>query len=292
MEPLVFSRSSDYEYVKMLLPCVVMFVLVCIQLLTFCMFINRVKYPSADNCWNDHIVTPCVEQVFDDIFKVYESKGKTEKAYIVFKHYKSSPFYTMWLFFLLLSLAAIAFIQFWNDFLLEESYTCSTNPTLACFSASPSTYEEKLDCSNMSYLEENNITAVVCFKFVYQLGHAAGAAVGVVTMNALIMCFIQFGLLHLSQCCKAPITIAIQFAAALLTIGATTVLYLLQQSYSTSLHSWYPFIRTYFNGYIIAVATLSFPWFSFKKINDDDEANTIQYHSCTITAHRVTLQMY
>lgn len=87
MEPLVFSRSSDYEYVKMLLPCVVMFVLVCIQWLTFCMFI---KYPSAGNCWRDHIVTPCVEQVFDDIFKVYESKDKTEKAYMVFKHYKSA----------------------------------------------------------------------------------------------------------------------------------------------------------------------------------------------------------
>ena len=161
MEPLVFSRSSDYEYFKILLPCVAIFVLVCIQWLTFCMFINRIKYPRAGNCWHDHIVTPCVEQVFDGIFKVYESKDKTEKAYIVFKHYKSSPFYTMWLFFLLLSLAAIAFTQFWNDFLLEESYTCSTNPTLACFSASPSTYEDKstyyedkLDCSNMSYLEE------------------------------------------------------------------------------------------------------------------------------------------
>ena len=276
MDPLVFSRSSDYEYVKMLLPCVVMFVLVCIQLLNFCIIINCVNYPRAGNCWYDHIVTPCVEQVFDDIFKNYESKDKTEKAYIVFKHYKSSPFYTMWLFFLLLSLAGIAFIQFWNDFLLKEPYTCSTNPTLACFSASPSTYEEKLNCSNMSYLEENNITSVVCYKFVYQLGHATGSAVGVVTMNALIMCFKQFGLLHLSRCCKAPITIAIQFAAGLLIIGATTVLYILQLLSSTSLDSWYPFIRTYFNGYIIAASALSFPWLSFKKI-DDDEANTNQY---------------
>ena len=182
----------------MLLPCVVMFVLVCIQCLTFCMFISCVNYPRAANCWNDHIVTPSVEQVFDGIFRVYESKDKTEKAYIVFKHYKSSPFYTMWLFFLLLSLAAIAFTQFWNDFLLEESYTCSTNPTLACFSGSHSTYEEKLDCSNMSYLEENNITSVVCYKFVYQLGHATGAAVGV----ALQLSLLNLLQLRREACCR------------------------------------------------------------------------------------------
>lgn len=194
--------------------------------------------------WHDKFVTPCVEKVFDNILKVHESENEKEKAYVVFKCYKSPRFYITWLFIILTNLAGIAFVQFWNYFLLEESYICSNNPTLACFSASPSTYQQKLDCSNMSYLEENNITTVVCYKFVFRLGRATGSAVGIVSTSVIIMCLIQLLLLKIwdhckgRDCFKGCITMfLIKLVVALLIMTHSVVLYIFQTSLQQALMS-------------------------------------------------------
>ena len=288
MKPLVFSISSDYVRAQILLPTLFFLLLYIFQWFTIITSLNCCKaiITSINYCkwldywldyWYDKVVTPCVEKVFDNILKVYESENKKEKAYVVFKCYKSPRFYISWLFIILTNLAGIAFVQFWNDFLLEESNICSTNPTLACFSATPSTYQQKLDCSNMSYLEENNITAVVCYKFVYQLGQATGSAVGIVSTSVIIVYLIQVVLLKISHCCKGCITvygcitmILIQLTVALSIVGVTTVLYILQTSSSTSFDTWSPAVKTFGIGYTFATATVFFPSCAFKNINDSE----------------------
>lgn len=125
----------------------------------------------------------------------------------------------------------------------------------------------------MSYLEENNITAVVCYKFVYQLGQATGSAVGIVSISAIIIYCIQAGLLKIKDYCKVLITIVIQLTVALLIVGATTALYILQTSSSTNFDLWSPFVKTVGIGYTFVTATILFPWCAFKKI-DNSQINT------------------
>lgn len=270
MLPVVYSKSIEYVAVQTSPPGLFFLFLFICQCLTIITSVNCCKWLD---CWHDKVVTRCVTKVFDNILKVYESENEKEKAYVVFKYYKSPRFYISWLFLILTNLAGIAFVQFWNDFLLEESNICSTNPTLACFSATHSTYQQKLDCSNMSYLEENNITAVVCYKFVYQLGHATGSAVGVVSISVIITYFIQAGLLKIKERCKVLITILIQLTVALLIVGATIALYILQTSSSTNFDWWSPFVKTVGIGQTFVTATIYFPWCAFKKI-DDSQINT------------------
>ena len=282
MQPLVSSINNDYVRAQTLPPALLFIFLYIFQWFTIITFF---KCLTSINCckwldcwidfWHDKVITPCVEKVFDNILKVHESENEKEKAYVVFKYYKSPRFYISWLFIILTNLAGIAFVQFWNDFLLEESYICSNNPTLACFSASPSTYQQKLDCSNMSYLEENNITSVVCYKYVFSLGQATGSAVGIVSTSVIIVCLIQVLLLKILDCCKGRdcctgcfTMMVIQLAVALLIVGATIGLYNLQTSSSTSFDNWSPFVKTFGIGYTFATATVFFPSCTFKNIND------------------------
>ena len=102
MLPVVYSSSSDYIAVQVLLPSIVLLVLLFffLFLTTITCFFRR----KLRDSWYDNVATPCVKKVFGDILKVYESENE-EKVYVVFKCYKSPQFYINWLFLILLNLA-------------------------------------------------------------------------------------------------------------------------------------------------------------------------------------------
>ena len=86
---------------------------------------------------------------------------------------------------IVLSQIGLAGGSFWYKFLFEKSYAiCSTNTNFACFSMQPNITTPRLDCSNTSYLQENNITSVICYRYAYDLNTATGAALTTIVFNA------------------------------------------------------------------------------------------------------------
>ena len=71
-----------------------------------------------------------------------------------------------------------------DEFLIEESYICSsTDPRLHCFSTSTN---QKLNFRNLSAFEDNE-TFVTCYKYVFNTGHAAASAIGIISATGLII---------------------------------------------------------------------------------------------------------
>ena len=91
-----------------------------------------------------------------------------------------------WLFVILLQASLLAFAQFWDDFLLEASSSCSDDSKLQCFYTTDSLlpYQE-LNCLNTSQVEE--ATSIVCYKYVFNTGRAAASAVGIMSATGLII---------------------------------------------------------------------------------------------------------
>ena len=93
---------------------------------------------------------------------------------------------TLLLFPTLVFVAVSATVQFWDEFLYEESSDCITKSYTCCYGLYQNTTQH-VDCSNTSYLEDNNITSIICHRFVFRLGTAAGSALGIIATNALVI---------------------------------------------------------------------------------------------------------
>ena len=124
------------------------------------------------------------------------SDGK--KSYRILS-YKVPNGYIYLLFFTIINLFAVGLITFWDEYLLDKSHICSTDPQFACFPVFPNMDTPQLDCSNTSYLKNNKIDSVVCFNFVFRLGSATGSALGTISTIVLIICPIQLILLKVSN---------------------------------------------------------------------------------------------
>ena len=123
-----------------------------------------------------------VEYVFDKILK------KDGKYYIVL-NYIAPDRYTNLLFFTVCLLIPIVVLQFWDEFLLEESYDCTENKLTCCFDRIWPTYRLK-DC------ETNN---VICYKFAFNIAAATASALGLVSTIAVVILIISFVLLKCSH---------------------------------------------------------------------------------------------
>ena len=139
-----------------------------------CKCIKHTRLPQ----WHLNFITTIVEHVFENIFKKSEGKGK---VYTMF-NFKAPPFIIYWLYAALVNVTGLAFIEFWDEFLLEESFDCSTDKHIACFLRDRP--DQKLNCSN---LLDDNVTSnsIICYKFVFRLGSALGSALGIITTFAL-----------------------------------------------------------------------------------------------------------
>lgn len=125
-----------------------------------------------NHCWT------CFFRNILEKSKDEEGKGK---VYTMF-NFKAPPFMIYWLYNTLVQVTGLAFIEFWDDFLLEESFDGSTDKHIACFSCDwPN---QKLNCLN---LLDDNVTSnsIICYKFVFELGSALGSSLGVITTFGL-----------------------------------------------------------------------------------------------------------
>ena len=181
------KQYSCYFYWNELLPLIVIsFCLVidiCIVVIFYCYI-----WSKAFRQWFTPFVlrlTPIVEHVFSFMLKSYTDKdGK--KAHSIW-NYKVPENYILGLLVIVINLFQVAFTQFLDNFVFEETHGCTADKTLDCFPSNPSLDTQRLDCYNTSYLMENNITSVICYRLVLNLGTATGSALGTVTTTALVI---------------------------------------------------------------------------------------------------------
>ena len=204
-----------------------------------------------------------------------------KKVYTIL-NYKVPVRYNVLMLAMALSLMGVAGVEFWDHFLFENSHVCSTVPDLVCFPTYPNMTTPRLDCSDTTYLEDNNITSVICYRIVYRLGPATGSALGIITINALLIIILTLLLLKVSNGSewnkrRAVLTVAIQITTVVITVGLVIKVYINRTMISYTNEKL--IIRTVTNGfmtYTIIYSTVLFPWWSFKKIkyeNDIEEDN-------------------
>ena len=173
-----------------------------------------------------------------------------------------------WLYAILVNVTGLAFIQFWDDFLLEESFDCSTDKHIACFSRDwPN---QKLNCSNL--LDDNvTLNSIVCYKFVFQLGRALGSALGVITTFGLGIYIAILLLLIVSNGSRGTkprkrLACSFQVIAVLTILILTNVLIVLQTL--TSHFTIKAFIENGFKtgglGGLMAFSIAVIPWWKFE----------------------------
>ena len=175
----------------------------------------------------------------------------------------------------MLTLMGVAWVLFWDIFLFQETHSCSTNADLACFPAYPNMTTPRLDCSDTSYLEDNNITSVICYRFVFRLGLATGAAFGEVTTITMIIATITLLLLKVSNGSewnkhRAVLTIAIQIITVAIAVGAAIAIYVVDRSTSSVELQAIRIVRDSSVTYTVIYSTVLFPWWSFKKMKDNE----------------------
>ena len=143
-----------------------------------------------------------IEQVFSTMLNTNTDRAG-KKVYTIL-NYQVPERYKVLMLAVVLTLMGVAWVVFWDRFLFEKSHICSTDPDLACFPANPNMSTPRLDCSDTSYLEDNNITSIICYRFVYILGTSIGTALGIVVTTALVIIIINLLLLKLSNGSALP----------------------------------------------------------------------------------------
>ena len=220
--------------------------------------------------WFTPGLTPIVEPVFSFMLKSYT--GKKINSIL---NYKVPEEHILGLLIIVLNLFQVAFSQFLDNFFFKETHGCTADTTLDCFPSNAALDTQRLDCYNTSYLMENNITSVICYRLVLNLGTATGSALGTVTTTALIIYLLALLILKVSngKCnhiCRALSTISIKIFLAIVIIFVTIVLSIDQhETTSTKLKRAILITRNYIVGYAILYSTLFFPWCQFEKIKED-----------------------
>ena len=220
-----------------------------------------------------------IKQVFSTLLNKYIDKSGKQICTIL--NYKVPERYKVMMLAMMFSMTGTGGVIFWDIYLFEDSYICSTDPDLACFPAYPNISTPRLDCSNMHFLEDNNITSVICYRLVYKLGQATGGALGTIAMNALFIVVITLLLLKVSSGSesskrRAVLTIAIQITIVVITLVITVSIRFLPTPITSTLEKRILLVMA--NGsfyYTILYSTVLFPWWSFRKTNykDDNKEN-------------------
>ena len=95
------------------------------------------------------------------------------------------------------------------------------------------TINQPLDCHNMSYLQENNINSIICYRYVFRVGSATGSALGTVTTTVIFLLVITWILLKCSKGARRTVrrgwcTAVTQVIMALTTLAVTGILIYLE----------------------------------------------------------------
>ena len=164
----------------------------------------------------------------------------------------------------------LAFAEFWDEFLLEESYSCSTHPNIHCFILSLSgQHTNCLDTSN------NGTHVIVCYKYVFNTGHAAASAIGIISATGLIIYIVSLVFLKVSDGIRSHkwlITCMKLLAVAEIGIfwQVLAVLQMTETDYSEIYMYAWSFYKTLTMNIMIVSSILSFPWNKFRKIEYEE----------------------
>ena len=197
-----------------------------------------------------------------------EEENEEEKVFTVFGH-EASLKEMRWLFIILVQATLLAFAQFWDEFLLEESYSCSTHPRVHCFSRFSVLSGQLTNCSDID-------TGIICYKYVFNIGHAAASAIGIISATGLIIyivCLLFLKLLNGMRSHKCLITCIKLLAAAEILIF-WQVLAILQIDGGSFAGGILATVRSIYKtlamSFMVVTSILSFPWNKFREIEYEE----------------------
>ena len=215
-----------------------------------------------------------IKHVLQHFLKAHDDEEE-EIYYIVF-NYRIPVEHMYWLSNILIRAFFVALIQFLNNLLFDESRMCSAEPSLDCFSTNSF---NKLNCPSISDVEE--LTTVICYKFVFHVGWATGSAIGTITATSITIYLIILLLLKISggktssYRCKW-FTLVVQHTVASLVTIVTVVLGVSRiQTSSTLLAGLNSSVEIVTVGLIVSSSIGFFPWMIFrdkKKAANDYES--------------------
>ena len=270
----VTGQTYSYYFTREYLPQSIFFIL-CI-IITLLLIPVQLLFKRSSILKRHFKADFLIKHVFSSVLnKQRNRKGKTVYTILDYKVPKS---YKVMMLAIAISLIGVAGKSFWNVFLFGKSNICGTDPKLACFPAQPNLTTPRLDCSDTSYLEDNNITSIICYRYAYNLSGATGAALGIIVIDALFIITITVILLKLSNGsewtkCRAVLTVSFQ-----ITIVALVAVYIAVLVYMFPTAGHYTIERrifiiagNVFVLYTIIYSTVLFPWWSFKKMKDNEE---------------------
>ena len=268
------GQNYSFYFIREYLPPMILFVLctaLSLLLIPVQLLLNR--SPKLKRYFKTHFL---IKQVFSTLLnKCIDKSGK--QIYTIL-NYRVPERYKVMMLAMALSMLGAGGVTFCDIYLFEDSYICSTDPNLACFPAYPNLTTPRLDCSDTNYLEDNNITSVICYRLVYKLGQATGGALGTIAINVLFIIIITVLLLKVSNGSesnkrRAVLTIAIQITIVVIMLISVVfqIKVLPAPVYFTHEKGIILFVASASFEYIIMYSTVLFPWWSFSKINDKDE---------------------
>ena len=211
-----------------------------------------------------------------------DEEDEEEKVFTIFGH-EASLKEMRWLFIILVQATLLAFAQFWDEFLLEESYLCSTNPKVYCFSTILiSLSGQHANCSDID-TSDTSLLKTVCYQYVFNTGHAAASAFGIISATGSIIYFVCLMFLKVlngirsHKCCincikllaAAEIFMFCNVLASLPIINTIRGGYfaLLTPEFFATIRSSY---KTLTMCFMIVSSIVSFPWNKFRKIEYEE----------------------
>ena len=244
------NQTYSYYFTIKELPQFIFFsvwLVIIVSILNILLFISGRS--KSLKCFSDYFKNPTVEVAFSAMLK------RDDDEFTIFNE-EVPVLYTHQLYNMALTLIGVALIQFWDDFLIEESHTCSTNPQIACFPVFPDMDTLRLNCST------TNITSVICYRFVFRIGSAAASALGVVTVSGLTMYFFNFVFVKISKIKKACLTAMFVhlFFGIIILAGTVCVSYLQFNSSSTRADQATEILKNCYIGMTLLSSICYNPW--------------------------------
>ena len=201
------STYECYSYIKdipvMICTTGMLFVVSILGIIFFIYYIYMVITGQKKQYRNN--ISTVIKLFFSNFLKKPNSENEEEKFIVL--GYEASLKEMHWLIVTLVQASLLAFAQFWDDFLLEVSSSCSTNFNVHCFYTTDSilTYQE-LNCLNTSQVKEAKY--IICYKYVFNTGRAAASAIGIISATGLIIyavCILFFQVLDGARWSKCGI---------------------------------------------------------------------------------------
>ena len=290
----VTGQTYSYYFTREYLPPSIFFIL-CI-IITLLLIPVQLLFKRSSILKRHFKAGFLIKHVFSSMLN--KQRNRNGKTVYTILDYKVPKSYKVMMLAIAISLIGVAGKSFWSVFLFGKSNICSTDPKLACFPAQPNLTTPRLDCSDTSYLEDNNITSIICYRYGYNLSGATGAALGIIVIDALFIITITVILLKLSNGsewtkCRAVLTVSFQITiVALIPVYIAVLVYLFPTAGNHTIENQiFIIIQNAFVLYTILYSTVLFPWWSFKKMKgneeddkDNDEESNGEYRRVTGTS--------